>query len=126
MTVKKIGRLEFQIVPGSEQLFTSDFAEFLIAAYDKFSKLIIELRQKRKIVLSNAIKKQIMPNFLANSDIFDSNSLFFFLVQAKIFAPLEENFSKIFSPIPRLQPVIIAVFFFKSIILQNLLLKIFL
>ena len=33
--------------------------------------------------------------FLANSDIFDSNSLFFFLVQAKIFAPLEENFSKI-------------------------------
>ena len=37
-----------------------------------------------------------------------------------------QNFSKIFSPIPRLQPVIIAVFFFKSIILQNLLLKIFL
>ena len=42
MTVKKIGRLEFQIVPGSEQLFTSNFAEFLIAAYDKFRTLINE------------------------------------------------------------------------------------
>ena len=69
MTVKKIGRLEFQIVPGSEELFTSDFAEFLIAAYDKFSTLIIELRKKREIVLSRAIKKQIMPNFLDNSDV---------------------------------------------------------
>ena len=65
---------------------------------------------------SNFIGIILLLYFLVNLPIFTSNSSLIFLTQAKMSAPFSEKVFNISLPMPLLQPVIMAVLFFRSIL----------
>ena len=62
-------RLRFEPVDGAEELFTAEFADFLVALHDSFTSRIHELRVKRLQVLEKALKGGQLPGHLPVSEI---------------------------------------------------------
>ena len=62
-------RVEHSDVPGADDLFTSDFLEYVTAAYDKFSPMIADIRVKREAMIARAVNERVLPDFPPESDI---------------------------------------------------------
>ena len=62
-------RVSFSNVPGAEELFTPDFLEYIVAAYDKFAPAIADIRFKKDALLQRALQQNESPTFPPESDI---------------------------------------------------------
>ena len=62
-------RVEYLDVPGADELFTTDFLEFITAAYDKFAPSIADIRAKREEMIASAVNDGILPDFPPQSDV---------------------------------------------------------
>ena len=62
-------RARFAPVEGTDELFTPRFIEYLVAAHDRFSQRVHELRAKRAEVLDRAVRQGMMPGPLPVSEI---------------------------------------------------------
>lgn len=62
-------RLIFDQVEGSQELFTPQFTEFLLALHDRFTTQIHVFREKRAAILNKALRQGIQPSHLAVSKI---------------------------------------------------------
>ncbi len=62
-------RVEFADVPGADELFTSEFLEFIVAAYDQFAPSIADIRAKRDEMISRAVNEAVLPDFPPKSEI---------------------------------------------------------
>ena len=64
-----ISRVDFAGIKGADELFTPEFIDYLVALHDRFAGRVTELRDKRAIVLRQALQQGIMPTHLPTSDI---------------------------------------------------------
>lgn len=62
-------RLEFAPVQGANELFTPDFAEFLVSLHDQFAVRVHALREKRAQVLQKALHSAVPPAHLPPGEI---------------------------------------------------------
>jgi malate synthase len=62
-------RVKFVQVEGADELFTPEFVDYLVALHDRFAARVGELREKRAVVLRQALEEGIMPAHLPTSDI---------------------------------------------------------
>ncbi len=61
-------RLSVAEVEGVDELFTPGFQEYLLALHDRFTARVHELRAKRALVLTRALKEGVLPGHLPPSD----------------------------------------------------------
>ena len=61
-------RVEFTEVPGADELFTSEFLEYITEAYDKFAPSIKDIRQKRAEMIDRAVRDRRLPTFPPKSE----------------------------------------------------------
>lgn len=72
-SLKILERLEVASIEGTKELFTEDFAKYLLYLHDRFTPKIYELRQKRAEVLNKAHHQGIQPTYLPTSQINTGN-----------------------------------------------------
>ena len=56
-------RVEFTEVSGADELFTSEFLEYITEAYDRFSPSIRDIRKKRADMIKRAVHDRVLPTF---------------------------------------------------------------
>ena len=61
-------RVEFTEVPGADELFTTEFIEYITEAYDRFSPSIRDIRQKRADMIERAVRARVLPTFPPKSE----------------------------------------------------------
>ncbi|MCI0438578.1 MAG: hypothetical protein L0177_05545, partial [Chloroflexi bacterium] len=61
-------RAHYPNIEGADELFTPEFLEYVVAACDRFSPMIRELRLKRQAMLQRALKEGKPPTFLPKSE----------------------------------------------------------
>ena len=61
-------RLRFSALEGTEDLFTPEFTEYLLALHDSFTSRVHELRAKRVKVVDRALSLGILPSHLPASE----------------------------------------------------------
>ena len=61
-------RVEFTEVPGTDELFTPEFLEYIAEAYDKFAPSIKDIRQKRAEMIDRAVRDRRLPSFPPKSE----------------------------------------------------------
>ena len=62
-------RVEFTEVPGADELFTSEFLEYITEAYDRFSPSIRDIRRKRAEMIDRAVRDRQLPTFPPKSEV---------------------------------------------------------
>ena len=62
-------RVQYAEVTGTDELFTPDFLEYVVAAYDRFAPAIEDIRQKRDKMIGRAIHDRVLPTFPPRSEI---------------------------------------------------------
>ena len=62
-------RVEYSDVPGADELFTPDFLEYIVAAYDRFAPAIADIRARREAMISRAVNERILPDFPPESEV---------------------------------------------------------
>ncbi len=62
-------RARFTEVEGASDLFTPQFVEYLVAAHDRFTARVLELRRQRAAVLDSALTNGVLPTYLPESEI---------------------------------------------------------
>ena len=62
-------RVRYAPVEGAQELFTSGFLEYLVAAHDRFTPRVHQLRAKRAEILDKALKGGVMPGHPTVSEI---------------------------------------------------------
>lgn len=60
-------RVQFEPVAGAAELFTLEFVKYLLNLHDQFSPRIQELREKRAVVLTQALEHGKLPAQLPSS-----------------------------------------------------------
>lgn len=66
-------RVSFLEVEGSEKLFTPEFLDFIVAASDKFTSRVRDIRTKRDAMIQKAVKEGVMPGHLPPSEATTGN-----------------------------------------------------
>jgi malate synthase len=66
-------RLKFASIEGAAELFTPEFADYLVALHDRFTPRVYALRAKRAEVLEKALRHGSGPAHLPKSEINTSN-----------------------------------------------------
>ncbi len=61
-------RVEFTEVSGANELFTSEFLEYITEAYDRFSPSIRDIRKKRADMIERAVRDRVLPTFPPKSE----------------------------------------------------------
>ncbi|MXX54037.1 MAG: hypothetical protein F4Z35_09020, partial [Dehalococcoidia bacterium] len=61
-------RVEFTEVSGADELFTSEFLEYITEAYDRFSPSIRDIRKKRADMIERAVRDRVLPTFPPKSE----------------------------------------------------------
>ena len=61
-------RVEFTEVSGADELFTSEFLEYITEAYDRFSPSIRDIRKKRADMIERAVHDRVLPTFPPKSE----------------------------------------------------------
>ncbi|MXY22845.1 MAG: hypothetical protein F4Y49_16165 [Dehalococcoidia bacterium] len=61
-------RVEFTEVSGANELFTSEFLEYITEAYDRFSPSIRDIRKKRADMIKRAVHDRVLPTFPPKSE----------------------------------------------------------
>ena len=61
-------RVEFTEVSGADELFTSEFLEYITEAYDRFSPSIRDIRKKRADMINRAVRDRVLPTFPPKSE----------------------------------------------------------
>ena len=61
-------RVEFTEVSGADELFTSEFLEYITEAYDRFSPSIRDIRKKRAEMIERAVHDRVLPTFPPKSE----------------------------------------------------------
>ncbi len=61
-------RVQLEPVSGAAELFTPEFVKYLLSLHDQFSPRIQELREKRAVVLEQALHQGTMPAHLPSSE----------------------------------------------------------
>ena len=56
-------RVRYAEVSGTDELFTPEFLEYVVAAYDRFSPAIADIRRKRDKLIARAVQERVMPTF---------------------------------------------------------------
>ena len=62
-------RVDYTDVPGADELFTSDFLDFITAAYDRFAPAIVDIRAKREAMIDRAVNDRVLPDFPPQSEV---------------------------------------------------------
>ena len=62
-------RVDYTDVPGADELFTSDFLDFITAAYDRFAPAIADIRAKRDAMIARAVNDRVLPDFPPQSEV---------------------------------------------------------
>ena len=62
-------RVDYTDVPGADELFTSDFLDFITAAYDRFAPSIADIRAKRDAMIARAVNDRALPDFPPQSEV---------------------------------------------------------
>jgi malate synthase len=62
-------RVNYSNVPGAEELFTPEFLDYIVEAYDRFSPAIVDIRSKRDALLQRALKDNEPPTFPPESEV---------------------------------------------------------
>ncbi len=62
-------RVEFTEVSGAEELFTSEFLEYITEAYDRFSPSVRDIRRKRAEMIARAVRDRQLPTFPPKSEV---------------------------------------------------------
>jgi malate synthase len=68
MTTVATGRVSYEKVEGAEDVFTPEFLEYVVAAYDRFNGRVQDVRAKRKALLDMALKEHRLPAFPPRSE----------------------------------------------------------
>lgn len=63
MTTVATGRVSYEKVEGAEDVFTPEFLEYVVAAYDRFNARVQDVRAKRTALLDRALKDHRLPSF---------------------------------------------------------------
>ena len=56
-------RVRYAEVSGTDELFTPEFLDYVVAAYDRFSPAIADIRRKRDKLIARAVQERVMPTF---------------------------------------------------------------
>ena len=62
-------RVAYTEVPGSEELFTPEFLEYITDAFDKFAPAIEDIRRKRTEMIRRAVRDRELPDFPPKSEV---------------------------------------------------------
>ena len=62
-------RVQYTEVSGTDELFTSEFLDYVVAAYDRFSPAIEDIRRKRDEMIHKAIHDRQLPTFPSRSEV---------------------------------------------------------
>ena len=62
-------RVAYTEVPGSEELFTPEFLEYITDAFDKFAPAIEDIRRKRAEMIRRAVRDRELPDFPPKSEV---------------------------------------------------------
>ena len=61
-----VDRVRYEPVEGADDLFTPEFLSYVVAASDRFSPRIDEIRAKRKAMIDRATREGVLPNQINN------------------------------------------------------------
>ena len=67
--VPATARVSFAPVEGAKELFTSQFAEYLVFLHERFTQKIHLLRQQRAAVLQRALHDGVLPTHSPRTEI---------------------------------------------------------
>lgn len=61
-------RVRYPQLPGTDEVFTPEFLEYIVAAHDKFAPAIADIRAKREAMIARAVHERVLPAFPAASE----------------------------------------------------------
>ncbi len=61
-------RVSYPQLPGTDEVFTPEFLEYIVAAHDKFAPAIADIRAKREAMIARAVHERVLPAFPAASE----------------------------------------------------------
>ncbi len=62
-------RVQFADVPGADELFSQEFLEYIVTAYDRFAPAIEVIRRKRDALIKRANLDRVLPTFPPKSEV---------------------------------------------------------